>query len=102
MQSYQDQHDTNDDSNRDQLSHERRVMFLDFGLHKQIQSAANLGHCCFLPDTLIAQGVSHVLLFCANRLRKPAKALRSGSVGVVGERIGQSWHPNGWLVVKPH
>jgi hypothetical protein len=63
MQSYPYQHKTNDDANRDYLANERRLMFFNFCLHKRIQSAVNLGHCCFLPATLIAQPASCVLPF---------------------------------------
>jgi hypothetical protein len=49
MQPDQYQQETNDGSNRDHLSNERCVMFLDIRFHKRIQSAVNLGHCCFLP-----------------------------------------------------
>src|SRR5208282_6174206 len=46
MQSHQYQHNTNDNSNRYHLAHERCMMFLDLRFHKRVQSAVNLGHCC--------------------------------------------------------
>jgi hypothetical protein len=67
MQSYPNQHNTNDKSNRNHLANERCMMFLDLRFHKRIQSAVNIGHSCFLPATRIAQGAWGVLLFPANR-----------------------------------
>ena len=49
------------------------MMFLDLRFDEWIQSAVNLGHCCFLPATLIAQRASGILLFRANRLLVLAK-----------------------------
>ena len=46
-------------------------MFLGLGFHKRIQSAVNLGHCCFLPATLIARGASQ--RFWANGLSNHAQ-----------------------------
>ena len=69
MEPYQYQQETNDGSNRDHLANER----FDLHFDKRIRSAVNRGHGCFLPATLIAQRLSGVLLFPANRLRDQAK-----------------------------
>jgi hypothetical protein len=61
-------------------------MFLDLRLDKRIQSAANLGHCCFLSAILIAQGASPVLPFWANRLREQAKVFATGGEGQQNDR----------------
>ncbi len=73
MQPHPHQHETNDDRNRDQLAHERCVMFLDFGLHKWSRCVVNLGHCRLLPAAQIAQRALGVLLFRANGLSVLAK-----------------------------
>jgi hypothetical protein len=72
MQRHHNQQETNNGCSRNYVAHQRCVMFLNFCLHKRIQSAVNLGHCCFLSATLIAHWGLGVLLLRANRLRNQA------------------------------
>ena len=44
MYSDQYQHDTNDNSNRDNLANERCVTFFDLRLHKRSHCVIKLGH----------------------------------------------------------